>query len=503
MLLRKTSSPLRAVPALAVALLLVLGAPAPALAQRIPTDQVGGVPLSAHGIAVAAAPNIQAKAGILVSGDGRVLWSRSPDTERAMASTTKMMTALVALKRGGLDRVVKVSRKATGIESGAGLVPGERLTERQLLGLMLVHSANDAAYALGEGVAGTMPAFVDMMNAEAKALGLRHTHYVNPHGLDEPGHYSSAADLATLARVVWSYPEYRRMVSLHSYSIPSAGGNGRSVFGSTDQLLGSYPGLEGGKTGYTDKAGYCFVALATRGSVSLVAVVLGTDSVDARFAQATRLLDWGFAHVGPSTLSEAGQSVAATSLAGPSVTVVTARVPQTIEVQLLDLAGPVVRRVTFDPRLAAPVFEGEPVAQVSWVQGGRTIAKAPALAAATVAGSGEGVGAVPVSDFIDVTVPAAVGATHTAPAFDPNGKVERRFTLAPAVRAPVSAGQKLGEITYSQSGKVVATVPIVAAAAVAAPTALQRLGTWWTRELHKVLGGQQMAELRVDGAWTK
>lgn len=497
---------LRRVPSLlcaALALTLAVASPVPALAQRAGTDIVAGSPLSAHKIARSVAPDIEAAAGILVGGDGRVLWARQPDAQRAMASTTKMMTALVALKHGELDRTVTVSKTASRIPDGAGLVPGERLTRRQLLGLMLVRSANDAAYALGESVGGSMPAFLKMMNDQAAGLGMRHTHYMNPHGLPAAGHYSSAADLATLARVVMSYPEFRRTVAMRSISVPAPYGHGRAVFGSTDRLLGSYPGLEGGKTGYTDAAGYCFVGVAERRGVTLVAVVLGTDSVEARFTQAAHLLDWGFRHVHARTLAAAGDSAGTVPLAGQPAGELATRIQRSASVSLLDLDGPVARRLEPIARLAAPVFAGQPIGEVTWTQRGRTIARVPVLAAATVTAAGESVGAVPVSDFIDETVGAEVGVATATPAFDVSGTIRRHLALDPGVSAPVAKGQRLGEITYAQNGRVVARVPVVAAAAVGAPGFAQRVATWWTRRLHLLLGGPQVAEVRIDAMWAQ
>ena len=486
-----------------LALAIALAGPAQALARRSPTDVVAGVPISTHRFAAAAAPDIDAAAGILVADDGHALWSRQADAERPMASTTKLMTALVALKHGGLYRIVTVSKKASTIPDGAGLVPGERLTERQLLGLMLVRSANDAAYALGEGVGGNMPAFVKMMNDEARALGLKHTHYVNPHGLDARGHFTSAADLAKLARIVMQYAEFRRIVSSRTFAVPSLDGHGSSVFATTDKLLGAYAGLEGGKTGYTDKAGYCFVASAKRAGVSLIAVVLGTDSPGARFTQAARLLDWGFKHMSRARLAPAGAHVGTVSLVDQPATTVTGCTPATTSVSLFDLEGPIVQQVALDQRLAAPVFKGQPIGEVAWTQGKRTIARAPVVAVATVASGGEAVAEIPVSDFVDMTVFARTGDATGTPTFDPSVKVQRHVVLAPQVRAPVSEGQRLGELTYTQGGRVVASIPIVAAHSVAAPNLIDRVTTWWTRKVREVFGGRQVAELRVNEAWAQ
>ncbi len=499
LVVRRTSSLLGAI----AALLATFATPLPALAHTLPTDIVAGSLLSANRIVASSAPSIDAAGGILETGDGHVLWARGGDIERPMASTTKMMTALVALRHGHLDQLVTVSAKAASQPTGAGLRPGQRLTERQLLSLMLVRSANDAAWALGEGVAGTMPAFVRMMNDQAAALGLKYTHYANPHGLDAPGHFSTPADLATLARVVMAYPEFRRIATQSSVSVPGADGRGE-VLSSTDRLLGIYPGLEGGKTGYTDGAGYCFVGAAKRNGVSLIAVVLNTDSPEARFSQTARLLDWGFAHVSARKLASAGERAGSAGLVDRPGVTVEGRIVEATTVPVFDLEGPVVRRVTLDKRLITPVFEGQPIGDAVWTAGRRVVARSPVVAGTTVGAPDEVIGAVPVSDFTDTTVDVEVGPLPTAAKFDPGTDVRRQLMLLRTIQAPVAAGQQLGRLTFTQGGHIVATVPIVAARAVAAPGLIEGLAIWWTRQWDQLVGGRQMvAERHVDGVWAQ
>jgi D-alanyl-D-alanine carboxypeptidase len=172
--------------------LALLSAPAAAFASRLPADSVGGIAIGASSAASPlrkAAPDITAAAGILTTGDGRVLWARNEHARRPMASTTKIMTAVIVLERAKLSDVVTVSPDVNKVsEGGVGLVAGEQLTVQQLLEALLVASANDAAVALADHVAGSVPAFATLMNAKAKQLGLADTHYVNPHGLTAKGH---------------------------------------------------------------------------------------------------------------------------------------------------------------------------------------------------------------------------------------------------------------------------------------------------------------------------
>jgi serine-type D-Ala-D-Ala carboxypeptidase (penicillin-binding protein 5/6) len=245
------------------------------------------------------APPVSVPSGVLMTMDGTVLWSRRPDSGRRVASTIKMLNALVAREHTNLDDVVVVSRKAAAIDDGdVGLYAGQKLTVRQLLQMMMVASANDAAEALAIHVAGSEKAYVAMMNAKAKELGLAHTRAADPHGLSKK-EKSTAADLSVLAREVMKDPELRVMVKQKSVLVPRRKGKPRRVK-STDLLLGHYWGIEGVKTGYTRPAGYCFVGAAKRGNVELLGVVLGAKSNSARFSEMRKLLNWGFANYKPA-----------------------------------------------------------------------------------------------------------------------------------------------------------------------------------------------------------
>jgi D-alanyl-D-alanine carboxypeptidase len=239
-----------------------------------------------------------------------VLASQDPDAERAMASTTKIMTALVALDSGRLDQVVTISQDATDAgEAEIGLVAGEQLTLRSLVTAMLVRSANDAAVAVAEGVAGSVDRFVAMMNARADQMALRHTHFVNPHGLDADGHYTSAADLLAMAREGMKNPEFARAVGSSVYLFfPGPDGNPRPAV-TTNKLLTTYDGAIGVKTGFTEMAGRVLVAAAERNGRRLYAVVMGSHgSEDAHFEDATKLLDYGFDSFGLVPAVVEGQS---------------------------------------------------------------------------------------------------------------------------------------------------------------------------------------------------
>lgn len=348
------------------------------------SDRVAGIPLAERSAWSTAAPDVDMPSGVLVTADGRELWSRAADAQRAMASTTKIMTAVVVLESvDDLDERVRVTAAADAVgESEAGLLPGESYTVRSLLEAMLVHSGNDAATALAEHVAGSQPAFVELMNAKAQELDLKETRFTNPHGLDEPGHHTSARDLATLARYALQIPEFRRIVGMPSMTL--AGGRGERRFENSNKLIGRYPGATGVKTGWTNKAGYCLVASAERDGVSLVCVVLGTRSESERFAEARALLDWGFAHYRRRQVASAGTTVAVLPVRDYLDISVPAVVGETTSAAVFDLEGPLEATVTVPVALDAPVRRGERVGTLSVLQGDTLVVQVPVVAGADV-----------------------------------------------------------------------------------------------------------------------
>ncbi|HEX9342639.1 MAG TPA: D-alanyl-D-alanine carboxypeptidase family protein [Actinomycetota bacterium] len=238
-----------------------------------------------------APPTISAHAVLLADeATGQVLYERNPRLRLPMASTTKVMTALLTLERVPQSRRVVVGSEPIKVgDDTLGLRVGERLSVHQLLLALLVKSANDSAVALADAVDGTQAAFVARMNRRAAALGLTDTHYVTPYGLDRPGHQTSARDLARLWEVAMRRADFRALVATRAARIP--GGGPLRSFVTTDKLLGSYPWIVGGKTGFTNKAGRCLVASASRGGRRLVAVVLGAPDA---FVAERALFDYGF-----------------------------------------------------------------------------------------------------------------------------------------------------------------------------------------------------------------
>lgn len=350
-------------------------------------ERVGGIDVGGEAALAAAAPEVAMPAGVLRTGDGRTLWERDPDVERAMASTTKIMTALVVLDHADPAERVTVSVKAAGVgEAGVGIVAGETYTVRQLLEAMLVHSGNDAAFALAEHVGRDESGFVALMNQKAAALGLSHTAFTNPHGLDEPGHHTSAADLATLSTVAMADPRFAEIVTMPRITV-TAGGRS-TVFENSNKLLGTYDGANGIKTGWTDDAGYCLVASARRGAISFVAVVLGTASEDDRFEQAREVLDWGFTHYAETQIATAETTAALVPVSDYLDRTVTAVVAEDAAIPVFDLDGEVISRVDMLGEVEAPVVAGQRLGTLTVVQGDRLLAQVPVVASADVPAPG-------------------------------------------------------------------------------------------------------------------
>ena len=240
-------------------------------------------------------PDIEeAQAAIVVDSSGSVLWSMNAHEELGMASITKVMTAVVALDSGiDLDTVCSIDYVDLGPYSQtAGFVEDDEPTLRDLLRVMLVYSGNDAACYVAQNVAGSEEAFVDLMNEKAAELGMEHTHFMNPHGLEEEGHYSTVGDLVILGRyALENYPFIASTVRLPSVEAYCDGW--WQTFDSTDYLIETYEGALGIKTG-SETFGYCFLGAARRDGATLYTCVLGCDSDWGRWDDTMELLDWGY-----------------------------------------------------------------------------------------------------------------------------------------------------------------------------------------------------------------
>jgi serine-type D-Ala-D-Ala carboxypeptidase (penicillin-binding protein 5/6) len=266
--------------------------------------QLGGLP-SAQASPAPPAGVVAAAADLINATTGQRLWARDLNARLPIASLTKVMTALVVLADGGLDRKIRVTEAAiqyaaTNSAGSAGLHVGDVLTARQLLEGLLLPSGADAAYLLATSYGPGRPAFVRSMNAKARSLGMTQTEFSNFDGLPWPtptATYSSPRDLIIMAKAAMKRPNFVAMVGQRSYLVRATSQNHRYFWTNTDLLLASYPGAIGIKTGFTTAAGYCLLFEARRGGTELIGVVLDSTDTNAsmRFTAAARLLNWGFA----------------------------------------------------------------------------------------------------------------------------------------------------------------------------------------------------------------
>lgn len=254
----------------------------------------------------APSPSVSAKGAILLNGEtGEVYFGKNADLRLPMASTTKIMTALVAIESLPLDTVIAVDRAAVGTEgSSVYLYAGEELTLESLLYALLLESANDAAVAIAYGVAGGIPEFADLMNEKARSLGLTDTHFENPHGLDSEEHYTTAHDLAVITAEALRSESFKAIVSTYKKVIPQRNTDGVRLLINHNRLLRSYEGCIGVKTGYTRRSGRCLVSAAERDGLLLVAV---TISAPNDWQDHTEMLDYGFSMYESVVLAENGR----------------------------------------------------------------------------------------------------------------------------------------------------------------------------------------------------
>ena len=355
---------LRLLPA-ALAALALLAAPAAASAQQRP------------GLDGAAA------AIVVDARDGTVLLAKNPRARRSIASTTKLMTALLTLERSRSSQVFTgTDYQAGAAESKINLAKGERMRVGDLLEALLLESANDAAVALAQGVSGSREQFVKDMNARARELGLRGTSYANPIGLDDPSNYSTATDLARLTRRLLRNRRFAQIVRMPSAQLES-GSRPRVVNNRNDLVREGMRPATGVKTGHTGSAGYVLVGSAQApNGAKVVSVVLGEPGEAARDSESLAALRWGVAQYRRVGVLDADKPVAraAVELRGEKV----ALVPKT-DLNLTLRRGQRVRdRVRAPEEVEGPLEAGSRVGAIEILQGDRVIRRVPLVTAAEV-----------------------------------------------------------------------------------------------------------------------
>ena len=329
-------------------------------------------------------PTPDARAAMVVEGGTpEPLYVLKQRRKLPIASITKIMTALVVLDRTELSDVVVVSEQASRIgEATANLQAGERLTVEQLLGALLVESANDAAHALADHVGGDggVRRFVRLMNRKARNMGLTDTRFVRPDGLDADRHLSSARDVVTLARRAMENPDFRRIVRLESLTLP-----GDRSLETTNDLLGSYPGLTGVKTGHTSGAGWSQVAFARQrqGRVELYAVILGGLSREQRNVDLAALLDWGFEQFGEVRVIEGGASYARVRIPFEADRRLELVADRTVT-RMVQWDEPLEERVIAPAIVELPIIAGQELGRIQILARDEIIADRPLISAESI-----------------------------------------------------------------------------------------------------------------------
>ncbi len=328
-------------------------------------------------------PSLPAAAWYLVGEDGAVLAQQSSQRSHAIASITKLMTAIVALEEARPAEPVRVSALAAGVGgSTVYLRGGEVLTVGELVRAMLIPSANDAAFALALHVGdGSTAQFVSLMNAKAREVGLVDTTFTNPHGLDEPGHVSSARDATVLIRHALGVPSIRFALEASSFTL-----SGEQEFPTTDDLLARWPPLLGGKTGHTQGAGWSEAAAASRRGATVYGTVLGVDTREGRNDALRTLLEFGLDRYQRVQVIDAGRvyGEADTEYGQTRVELVaSSTLVRTVREEV-----PLLERAYLPSMVGLPVREGERLGRVEVWEGDRLVASSNLIAAESVSEPG-------------------------------------------------------------------------------------------------------------------
>ena len=404
-----------AVASASVALALCVAVPATAFADVRQDDQVAEKTVADRGLDDSQCPDIAAERVYVVGQDGTVYFQRNDSDTAPIASVTKVMTALVALENSSLDYTVTVSETAANIgESSANLQAGDTMTLEDALKALMIPSGNDAAQAIAESVGAQLAddpsnpenctqAFVDAMNAKAVELGMEDTLFTNPHGLDDEGfesdQHSCAKDVSLMCAAAMKSEDFRAVVSgqFSSCTVTRNGAQESIELESTDELIGTYEGTCGIKTGFTDAAGGCFAGANNRDGQDLYAIVLGSTDEETRFSDTTELWDWVYANTIEFPLGNSEETVS--DQAGKEVPLLakvscTSWIDKTVDATLADpeatlelftLKGDVTQTVDFET-LEGTVNAGDKVGSVTYKQDGETLATLDLVAAQTVEG---------------------------------------------------------------------------------------------------------------------
>ena len=328
--------------------------------------------------------NVDAKAAVLIDADsGRILFAKNENQLLPEASCTKIMTALVALENSSLDEEVTAGKNAHGVTgTSLYLSEGETLSMEQMLYGLMLRSGNDTAVAIAEHVAGSVNEFCRMMDQRAEEIGAD-AKFKNPHGLDADGHAASALGLAKIMREAMKNADFRTITATQKKIIPWVGNEYSRVLENKNRLLSTYEGANGGKTGYTSKAGRCLVFSAKRGNTELIGVVLNCPTW---FDTAEKMLDFGFEQYESETFLQAGQTAGHAEVHGGETASVAVLAEENISAAVRQDEQP--RLVTQIEEQSAPVTAGQAVGRVRLICGGEILDQCALIAADDVAAKG-------------------------------------------------------------------------------------------------------------------
>jgi len=334
-----------------------------------------------------AKPEITAKAAILINAaTGEILYEKNAYDRRYPASTTKIMTLIAALEHGNLNDIVTTSRRAASTEgSSMDLIAGEQMKLIDMLYGTIMVSGNDATVAIAEHISGSVAAFADIMTKKAHSIGAVNTNFVNPSGLPDERHYSTARDLAHIAAYGYNHPNplFTHIVSARYVLIPRQGKSEPQEIRTENRILQFYEGGNGTKTGFTRAAGRCLVAGAKRFNTQLISVVL--DSKDI-WQDSMALLDYGFYEAKPINVIKQGDILRTVNVKGGTQKTLTLVSSRDINVSLSqnEYISAFVTRIDAPKQIKAPVFAGQKIGTVKVIYGNREIASADLVAAESV-----------------------------------------------------------------------------------------------------------------------
>ncbi len=334
--------------------------------------------------------NTNSSACLLIDAkSGKILYAKNAYKKMYPASTTKLMTAILTLEKCKLTDVATVSHNAIySIPIGythANLKEGEQLTIEQLLNVLLIPSANDAAIVLAEHISSSTDEFAKLMNQKAKELGCKNTNFVNPNGIHNKNHYSCAYDLALIGQYAMKFPDIMRIAMVRQYTLPETNKYHKTdrIFNATNALINNesmnkyyYSYANGLKTGYTDKAGSCIVATAKKNDMKLITVILKSDSIAKRYTDCKNLFDYGFEHYHYQTLQSAGNIVKTIEISNG--TKETKQLDIAVKDKITVLLSSDIKleklepNIEIEPNLKAPIAENRVIGKISYVINGET-----------------------------------------------------------------------------------------------------------------------------------